>query len=132
MKPIAFAAVAALVATNLAAPADARRWHRHHNDGIDGGDVVAGVAVVGGIAAIASAIGSNNRRKQDDAVDACTGEAEGRANADLSEITHVEKNKGYYTVEGLLGADGAGAPTSFTCTVRNGRIYSMRLSTDEA
>ena len=135
MKRIGFAvaAAAAMIAGSLSAPADARRWHhRHHNDGIDGGDVIAGVAVVGGIAAIASAIGSNNRQKQDAAVDTCAEEAEGRANADLSEILHVEKRKGYYTVEGLLGADGAGAPTSFTCTVRNGRIYSMRLSTNEA
>jgi hypothetical protein len=51
---LALAASASMIAT----PALARdRWHhgRHHGDGIDGGDLLAGVLILGGIAAIASA-----------------------------------------------------------------------------
>ena len=117
---------AALLAT-LASPADARhRRHRHH-DNVDAGDVVAGVAVVGGIAAIASAIKQDKRRKQDLAVDRCSGEAESRTGDRVAEIFHVGKRKGYYTVEGAL--DGG---SSFTCTVRRGAIYSFDTRADEA
>jgi hypothetical protein len=130
-KAILAAAALAVIASTAAAPAEARRRHHRHGDGVDAGDVVAGVAIVGGIAAIASAIGEKNRAKQDDAVDTCAQEAEYRSHGELSEVTHVSKRKGYFTVEGLIDAD-AGDPTSFTCTVRNGRIYSMRLSSDEA
>ena len=126
MKTIILAAAVALIA-GTAAPADARgRWRDRHHDDIDAGDVVAGVAIVGGIAALASAIKRGNREKQDAAVDVCAEEAEYRGRGDLSEITHVSKRRGYYTVEGLLEAE-PGATTVFTCTVRNGRIYSLRL-----
>lgn len=64
----ALAAIAALAMT--ASPAMARdwygkRWHRGH-DRIDTGDVLAGVLVIGGIAAIASAASSASRAKRDD------------------------------------------------------------------
>lgn len=41
---------------------------RHHNDGIDGGDILAGVLIIGGIAAIASAASKSKkeRERQDD------------------------------------------------------------------
>lgn len=58
------AAVAALVTVAAAAPAQAQyRYDRHYDrdNGIDAGDIIAGVAIIGGIAAIASAIGSNDR-----------------------------------------------------------------------
>ncbi len=60
---------AALVAASLAAvaltatPASARHW-RHHDRGIDGGDVLAGVLVLGGIAAVAAAASRSNRERQ--------------------------------------------------------------------
>lgn len=44
-----------------------RRWgHRrwHHRNRIDGGDVLAGILVIGGIAAIASAASKNNRERR--------------------------------------------------------------------
>jgi hypothetical protein len=53
-------AAAALATLTAAAPAEART-HRH-DSGIDAGDVIAGVAIVGGIAAIASAIGNDQDR----------------------------------------------------------------------
>ena len=40
-------------------------WGRRHNDGIDGGDVLAGVLVLGTIAAIASAASKNSRDKRE-------------------------------------------------------------------
>ena len=54
------AVAAATMAVGAAAPAEAQ-YYRHRDRGIDAGDVLTGVAVVGGIAAIASAIGNSNR-----------------------------------------------------------------------
>jgi hypothetical protein len=58
---LALASAAALSLT--ATPAMARHWHRDR--GIDGGDVLAGVLILGGIAAIASAAGKANRDGRD-------------------------------------------------------------------
>ena len=62
---LASAAALSMIAT----PALARdRWGgwggRHHHDGIDAGDVIAGVLILGGIAAIASAASNSNKQKQ--------------------------------------------------------------------
>lgn len=124
-KGIMFAAAAALITASVAAPADARRGHRHHHDDdVDVGDVVAGAAVVGGIAAIASAIKRNKRERQDRAVGDCSDEAELRGEGRVADIVRVHKARGYYTVEGIVERDGGSE--SFLCTVRNGRIYSFR------
>ncbi len=63
---LASAAALSLVAT----PAMARDWgwggaygHRH-NDGIDAGDVIAGILIIGGIAAIASAASKAGKDKR--------------------------------------------------------------------
>jgi hypothetical protein len=59
---LAAAAALSLVAT----PAMARGWgwrHHHHND-IDAGDVFGGLLIVGGIAAIASAVSKSNKDRQ--------------------------------------------------------------------
>ena len=124
-KLVATAAAAALLASIFAAPADARhRRHRHHDD-VDAGDVIAGAVVVAGLAAILSSSGENRRRKQDAAVDVCSNEAEYRLGGRVSEVYSVEKSRGYYRVEGEVdGPDGHGL--SFTCTVRNGSVYSFR------
>jgi hypothetical protein len=121
-KGILFAAAAALLTVSVAGPADARRRHRHHDN--DVGDIVAGAAVVGGIAAIASAITRAKRERQDQAVGNCSDEAEFRGEGRVADIVRVHKSKGYYTVEGILERDGGSE--SFLCTVRNGRIYSFR------
>lgn len=121
-KGIMLAAAAALLTLAIADPADARRRHRHHDD--DVGDVVAGVAVVGGIAALASAITRHKRERQDQAVGDCSDEAEYRGEGRVADILSVSKRKGYYTVEGIVERDGGSE--SFLCTVRNGRIYSFR------
>ena len=123
---IASIAAASLVATGFSVPAEARGRHWRHHDNVDAGDVVAGVALVGGIAAIASAIKSNNRQRQDAAVDDCAREAESRADGRVSAIVSVHKSKGYYTVEGVVdGGPGSGGGLSFLCTVRNHRIYAF-------
>src|SRR5689334_15862757 len=87
--------VIALAAASLlaAGPASARNRHWHHHDDVDAGDVVAGVAVVGTLAALVSAIGSGNQQKQDAAVDACTREAESRTGGRVAGIAHVGKSK---------------------------------------
>ena len=123
-------AAAALLAS-IASPADARRRHHRHHDDVDAGDVIAGAAVIGGIAAIASAIKEGRRRKQDAAVDRCSGEAESRTGGRVAEIFHVGRRKGYYTVEGALdGETGPGG--NFTCTVRRGTVYEFQTRADEA
>ena len=128
MRTFVTSLVAAALLASVAAPADARgrRHHRHH-DAVDAGDVVAGAVVVGGIAALVSAIGEARRAKQDAAVDRCSAEAEGRTGGRVSQILHVSKRKGYYTVEGALDAGD-----SFTCTVRRGTIYEFRAGGEEA
>lgn len=113
-----------------ASPAAAREHNRHHHDHVDAGDVVAGAVVVGGLAALFSAIGNGNQAKQDAAVEACSREAEARIGGHVAGIARVGKSKGYYTVEGSLDAEqGARAP--FSCTIRNGTIYGFRTG-DEA
>jgi hypothetical protein len=122
---IAGIVAASLVATGLSSPARAQGHHwRHHHDDVDAGDVVAGVALVGGIAAIASAIKNGNRARQDAAVDDCANEAESRANGRVSAIVSVHRSKGYYTVQGVVDGE-AGDGLSFLCTVRNHRIYAF-------
>ena len=61
-----FASLAAIAAAlSLAAtPASARDWHRHHRDGVDGGDILAGALIIGGIAAIASAASKSKRDRE--------------------------------------------------------------------
>lgn len=61
---IASAAALSLVAT----PVMARGWGRHHND-IDAGDVITGILIIGGIAAIASAASKGSKDRQRDSRD---------------------------------------------------------------
>jgi hypothetical protein len=68
-----FAAASALAAAfSLAAtPAMARghyhHWHRWHRDHVDSGDVLAGALILGGIAAIASAVSKKDRQDREPA-----------------------------------------------------------------
>jgi hypothetical protein len=125
-------AAAALLAS-VASPADARgRRHYRHHDDVDAGDVVAGAVVAVGLAALVSSIGEAKRAKQDAAVDRCSAEAEGRTGGRVSEILHVGKRKGYYTIEGALDDGGDGTGSSFTCTVRRGTIYDFQAGHGEA
>ena len=149
---IGLAAAACMLGGAVAAPADAHEWHGHyyyhHHDG-GFSDFVAGAVLVGGVAALVSAIRGNDRARQDAAVDRCAHEAEGRTGGQVGDITHVASSKGYYTVEGTLdagfdgpppppGRDGAAppppppptldGPLAFRCVVHNGTIYSFRTT----
>ena len=61
---IAATAACAAALSLTAPPAMARGWHggyRHHHGGVDGGDILAGALIIGGIAAIASAASNSGR-----------------------------------------------------------------------
>jgi hypothetical protein len=66
------AALALAASFSMAAtPALARGWgdgwggHYRHRDRVDGGDILAGILIIGGIAAIASAASKANKQRQD-------------------------------------------------------------------
>lgn len=64
---LAVAAALSMVAT----PALARGWgggyghHRHHRDRVDAGDIFAGLLIIGGIAAVASAASKSQQQKRE-------------------------------------------------------------------
>lgn len=65
-KPaLALAAAAALSMTATPALADGWGRYRHHHHDIDAGDIFAGLLIVGGIAAIASAASNGNRDRRE-------------------------------------------------------------------
>ena len=63
-KLITGAATAALIAVGAAAPAEAqyRDRYRDRDRGIDAGDIITGIAVLGGIAAVTNALGRDYGR----------------------------------------------------------------------
>ena len=112
------------------------RRHRHRDRGIDAGDVIAGVAIIGGIAAIASAVGNRDRDRAryeprydrrssepsglDRAGAICRDEIERSARVEA--IDAVRRTAAGWTVQGRL-FDGSG----FTCTLGNhGRVDAIR------
>ena len=110
-KILTGAAAAALLATTAATPASAQY---RRDRGIDAGDIITGVAVLGGIAAIASAIGNDgnrygygyrNRYRNDYtyAVNACGREAEryGRGRVQITDVDRRGNNS--YRVRGVIG-----------------------------
>jgi hypothetical protein len=70
-KTSRFAAVLASAAalSMTATPAMAQGWggwgRHHHRDRVDAGDVLTGILIIGGIAAIASAASNSNKRDRD-------------------------------------------------------------------
>lgn len=53
-------------AAMTASPVMARGWgHRHHNRGVDAGDVIAGLLIFGTVAAVASAASKSDRQRRD-------------------------------------------------------------------
>ncbi len=160
-KVITGAAAAALVTTGFAAaPAEAQRYYgdryRHYDRGIDAGDVIAGVAILGGIAAITSAMtrdgysyGYGNRyRYRDnyrDAVNACGYEAERYGRGGRVSVTDVDRRGNGFRVRGVVGGYGGyggydrydrydrysryDAQTTFTCfTDRYGRVRDFDVN----
>jgi hypothetical protein len=149
------AGIIALVAS--AAAAQPRYRDRDRDDGIDTEDVITGVAIVGGVAAIAAALDRDNRnygprgryRYRDayrNAVNACAYEAErfGRGGVRVNDVDRRGQNR--YRVKGMIRAgyglryDRWGSEYRrwgqdrnrnryFACTARgNGRVLDFDLS----
>jgi len=123
-----------------AAPAWAQgHYHHHHHDGIDGGDVLAGAAIIGGIAAIASVAGHHDHADAgpppgayngpgyggpglDRAVGTCAAVVE-RGSGPVAAIDTVSRDPNGWWVSGVL-AGGAG----FTCLAGlDGRVLSVNV-----
>ena len=147
-KFVAGAATAALMSVSLAAPADAqyRDRYRNRDRGIDAGDIITGVAILGGVAAIASALdrdgsrygyGSRYRYRDSyrDAVNACGYEAERSGRGRVS-ITDVDRRGNGYRVRGVIDGydrydryDRYDARVAFTCrTDRYGRVRDFDVN----
>jgi hypothetical protein len=107
---------AALAAISFATPADAQWRGRDRDRGIDAGDIITGVAVIGGIAAIASAVGRDdgrygygygNRYRNDYnyAVQSCAQEAQrmGRGRVQITDVDRTGNDR--YRVRGVVSAD---------------------------
>jgi hypothetical protein len=153
-KTMLGAGAAAVAALSFAAPADAqyRRYDRHR--GVDAGDIMTGVAILGGIAAVTSAMnrdgsrygygyGNRYRTNYNYAVQACAQEAQrmGRGQVQILDVDRAGNDR--YRVRGIVQAGYGGydrydrydsrygyggGRDDFTCTARgNGRITDFRL-----
>jgi hypothetical protein len=138
-----FAAASALAAglSLAAAPAAAQGYYHygHHHHGVDGGDVLAGAAIIGGIAAIASVAGHHDHGYSAPppgayghpgyggpglarAVGTCAAVVE-RGTGPISAIDTVSRDPNGWWVSGVL-AGGAG----FTCLAGlDGRVLSVNV-----
>jgi hypothetical protein len=148
-----FAAATALAAavSTAAAPAMARGYYHHHHrwhrDRVDGGDLLAGALIIGGIAAIASAAGKQDRAEPtpppppvrddrqgyaydgadrdvglDRAADMCADAVE-RGQNRVESIDTVSRDRDGWAVSGALD-NGAG----FGCRIGNdGQVQGVNL-----
>jgi hypothetical protein len=143
----ALAAAFSLAATPAMAR-DHHHWHRWHRDRIDGGDVLAGALILGGIAAIASAASKQDRQDReaappppvpndrqgyandgaerdtglDRAADLCADAAEGKGNR-VDFVDNVTRDRDGWSVSGALEG-GAG----FGCRIGNdGQVQDVNV-----
>ena len=118
---------------------------RHHNRGVSAGDVIAGVAIIGSIAAIAGAASkSNNRNRgyngninsENQAADACASRLEQRYgnSARVRGIDDVQRtNEGYYVRGTVETNDRYNQGTQrFTCSIRYGQVDDVRIDSGYA
>lgn len=154
-KTMLGAGAAAIAAVGFAAPADAQYRDRYYDrGGIDAGDIITGIAVLGGIAAITSAIGRDDSRygygygnryrgNYNYAVQSCAQHAQrmGRGQVQILDVDRTGNNR--YRVRGVVQAGYGGydrysrydrydrgryGRDDFTCVARgNGRITDFRL-----
>ena len=124
------------------------RGRRHHR-GIDAGDVIAGVAIFGVLAAIAGAASKSNNRdrngddryrgnvnSEDQAADACASRVEQRYgnSARVRGIDDVQRMRDGYEVRGTIETndrDDRGTQR-FTCSVRYGQVEDVRVDSGYA
>ena len=107
---------AALAAISFATPADAQYRDRHRDrSGIDAGDIITGIAVIGGISAIASAIGRDDgrygygygnryRTHYNYAVQACAQQAQRMSRGQVQILDVDRAGNDRYRVRGLVQA----------------------------
>lgn len=158
-KTLLGAGAAAVAALGLAAPAEAQYRDRYYDRdrGIDAGDIMTGVAVLGGIAAITSALSRDGgrygygyrdryRTHYNYAVQSCAQEAQrmSRGRAQILDVDRIGNDR--YRVRGVVQAGYGGGyggydrydrygsgygnygRDDFTCVARgNGRITDFRL-----
>jgi hypothetical protein len=118
-KTMLGAGAAAVAALSFAAPADAQYRRYDRNRGVDAGDIITGVAILGGIAAIGSAVdrdggrygyGYRDRYRGDYnyAVQACAQEAQrmGRGQVQIVDVDRVGSDR--YRVRGVVQAGYGG------------------------
>jgi hypothetical protein len=153
-KLITGAAAAAMLTVTAAAPAEAQ-YRSSRRDHVDSGDVIAGVAILGGIAAIAAAIGNDGNRYgygqryryrdgYSAAVNACGYQAQ-RAGGGRINVTDVDRRgNDSFRVRGTVEGAGYGRGfdrydrgnanrgfdrVAFTCTARgNGQVRDFRIA----
>jgi hypothetical protein len=151
-KTMLGAGAAAVAALSFAAPAEAQYRRYDRDRGIDAGDIMTGVAILGGIAAITSALsrdgsrygygyGDRYRTHYNYAVQACAQEAQRMARGRVQILDVDRAGNDRYRVRGVVqsgyGGYGGydrydrydrGGRDDFTCVARgNGRITNFRL-----
>jgi hypothetical protein len=114
-------------------------YRRHRDRGVSAGEVIAGVAIIGVIAAIASAASKNKRNDgyrgnindENAAADACAIRAEQRfGQGTRARIDDVLRTRDGYDVRGSLETrdrDRDRDDQRFSCTVRYGQVEDVRL-----
>jgi hypothetical protein len=117
------------------------RGRRHHR-GIDAGDVIAGVAIIGVLAAIAGAASKSNHRNGDDryrgninsedqAADACASRVEQRYgnSARVRGIDDVQRTRDGYEVRGTIETNDRDDRNTqrFTCSIRYGQVEDVQV-----
>ena len=125
-KYLAGAAAAAALTVTAASPAQAQVFGRDRNDngGIDTGDIITGVAVIGGIAAIAAALSRDGNRNDNGygydnrysyrndyqaAVNACGNDAQRYSQGGQVSVIDIDRRNGdTYRVRGVIDAGYAG------------------------
>lgn len=134
-RAAASAHAAAAEWTDASVTAERSRWrHRRHRDDVDAGDVIAGVLILGGIAAVAGAIDNDRDPPRADyrypasryqgggmdrAAEMCVAEIE--RDVRVGSVDGVDRDASGWRVSGSL-YDGGG----FTCRIGNdGRIFDV-------
>ncbi|MFM9976464.1 MAG: hypothetical protein ACKVOP_00255 [Sphingomonadaceae bacterium] len=123
-----------------------KRYRHHHRErGIDAGDVIAGVAIIGVIAAIAAAASKTKRNNdgyrgnindENSAADACAIRAEQRfGQGTRAQVYDVVRTRDGYDVRGTLETNDRDRDRSdqrFTCSVRYGQVEDLRIDSGYA
>ena len=119
VKGLVGSITAGALALGTVAPAQAQ-WRgdrdRRHDNGISAGEIIAGALIIGGIAAVATAAGRNNRdRYYDsprDAVERCVNAAERTASrysyggrSEVTDIRDVDRNRNGYRIRGRIAVN---------------------------